>query len=190
MTIRVVGVMVVLAGRSVQGGEAGPARNRSVTIWVQPSADLAFGIAEQQARPITARMFADIGVGIKWRDGLRSCPADGIRISFSSDAPRDMRPGALAYALPYEGTHIEVFSDRVKQTVQPNRVPSLLAHVLAHEITHVLQGIVRHSGSGVMKASWDESDYCQMAWKPLPFTELDVHLIHRGIDGRALSPPR
>jgi hypothetical protein len=56
---------------------------------------------------------------------------------------------------------------------------------MAHEITHVLQGIVRHSVSGVMKAFWDESDYSQMAWKPLAFTEYDVLLIQRAMDGRA-----
>jgi hypothetical protein len=29
---------------------------------------------------------------------------------------------------------------------------ALLAHVMAHEITHVLEGIDRHSSEGVMKA--------------------------------------
>jgi hypothetical protein len=31
----------------------------------------------------------------------------------------------------------------------------VLAHVLVHEITHILQGIDRHSESGVMKSPGD-----------------------------------
>jgi hypothetical protein len=64
-------------------------------------------------------------------------------------------------------------------------VPCLLAHILAHEITHVLQGINRHSVSGVMKAHWSNGDCLDMAGKPLAFTEEDVYLIHRGLKRRA-----
>jgi hypothetical protein len=35
---------------------------------------------------------------------------------------------------------------------------ALLGYVLAHEIGHVLEGLVRHSGAGVMKASWNRAD--------------------------------
>ena len=39
----------------------------------------------------------------------------------------------------------------------------LLAHVLVHEITHVLEGVDRHTGQGVMKARWTEDDLALMA---------------------------
>ena len=55
---------------------------------------------------------------------------------------------------------------------------------MAHEVTDILQGICRHSASGVMKARWDEEDFLQMAWKPLPFTDYDIDLIRRGLDAR------
>ena len=67
----------------------------------------------------------------------------------------------------------------------PNLFPMLLAHVLVHEMTHILQGVSRHSETGVMKAHWDESDFGQMRIKALPFTEADIHLIQRGVDGRS-----
>ena len=63
-------------------------------------------------------------------------------------------------------------------------VPALLGHVLAHEITHVLQGINRHSDGGVMKAEWDAADFEQMRSRTLPFTETDVILIERGLIAR------
>ena len=62
----------------------------------------------------------------------------------------------------------------------------MLAHVLAHEITHILQGIKRHSKTGVMKAKWSYEDIRKMTWKPLPFAEEDIRLIHLGMEAWAI----
>ena len=51
-----------------------------------------------------------------------------------------------------------IFYDRVRK-IKPNKIPAVLAHVMVHEVTHILQGICRHSASGVMKAQWDEEDF-------------------------------
>jgi hypothetical protein len=53
----------------------------------------------------------------------------------------------------------------------------ILAHVLTHEITHVLQEIDRHSATGVMKARWDAKDFLDMTFSPLPFTSNDIDLL-------------
>jgi hypothetical protein len=106
-------------------------------------------------------------------------------VRLTKDTPANYLPGVPAYALPYQGDQITVLYDRVEQTVVPYAVPILLAHVLVHEITHILQGINRHSESGVMKAHWDGGDYMAMGKKLLPFTEADVELIHRGLAVRA-----
>lgn len=60
----------------------------------------------------------------------------------------------------------------------------VLAHVLAHEITHVLEVTDRHSKEGVMKAHWTGRDFRNMAWRGLPFAAEDVELIHLGIASR------
>ena len=65
------------------------------------------------------------------------------------------------------------------------QLPIVLGHVLVHEITHILQGIQRHSASGVMKAYWDREDCGQMTWKPLRFEPEDVDLIYVGLARRA-----
>jgi hypothetical protein len=109
-------------------------------------------------------MFGAIGVKLDW-----GCSKPGsqepIVISLAADAPENRKPGELAYALPYEGTHIVIFHDRVSK-MAPNQAPSVLAHVLVYEVTHIVQGIPRHSETGVMKAQWDSSDFTQMTWKP------------------------
>ena len=63
-------------------------------------------------------------------------------------------------------------------------VPALLAHVLVHEIAHILQGINRHSDEGVMKAHWDANDYHLMQSKPLFFTPKEIDLIQLGVATR------
>jgi|HubBroStandDraft_6_1064221.scaffolds.fasta_scaffold152216_2 hypothetical protein len=153
-----------------------------VSICSDNTADL---ISVLRARNIATQMFAAIEVGIEWHDAP-SCPTGALRVSFSTSTPGNLLPGALAYALPYEGTHIVIFYDRVQAAaVDPRRVPAVLGHVLVHEITHVLEGVARHSAEGVMKAHWTNEDYSRMCWKPLPFADEDVALIHRGLEWRA-----
>ena len=92
----------------------------------------------------------------------------------------------MAYAQPYEGVHIVVLYYRIEaNTDGPTQASTFLAHVMTHEITHLLQGFSRHSETGVMKAHWDASDFMQMAHRPLPFAPEDIDLIHRGLQLRA-----
>jgi hypothetical protein len=105
-------------------------------------------------------------------------------MTLTGQTPATLQPGALAYALPYEGTHIRVFRDRIEAN-QPALVPHLLAHVLVHEITHILEGCTRHSESGVMKAHWGGADFTQMLWSELPISQEDIDLVHVGMEKRA-----
>lgn len=188
MKITTMTALAVITAAAAQASEPGPAGERSVTVCMEsdPAVDL---IVTSRSEKIASNMFSSVGVTVDWRS---NCPADGIRISLANQSPAKRMPNAFAYALPYEGTHIVIFYDRVKDLSQPSRRPSLLAHVLVHEITHILQGIPRHSDQGVMKANWDGSDYSAMSWKPLAFTPEDIVLIHNGMTTRAaqLALPR
>jgi hypothetical protein len=110
--------------------------------------------------------------------------ADRDRIENSRDYPGTF--GALAYARPYQniGTCIHVFIDRIRSGRDPHFANTLLAHVLAHEITHVLEGVARNSDKGIMKAVWSPGDYQQMKFHPLPFAPEDVDLIRDAIAQR------
>jgi hypothetical protein len=59
-----------------------------------------------------------------------------------------------------------------------------MANVIVHEMTHILQGIDRHSASGVMKAVWTSSDYTLMKRGMLRFTAMDVEMIREGFAAR------
>lgn len=138
-----------------------------------------------RAEDISSRMFQSAGVTLQWLSaGFGACrkarqTPQTVMLDFAADTPASQYPGALAYALPYEGV---VLVDRIERKAADRaQVSPLLAHVMTHEITHILQGIARHSETGVMKALWDSHDFLQMASKPLAFTPEDVALIQRGL---------
>jgi hypothetical protein len=141
----------------------------------------------RRAQDIAAGMFAGVGVRVEWREGrpkpLQREPA--IVVHMAIDTPPEFMPGAFALARVYEGVHITVFWDRVQRMRSSLAAGVVLGHVLVHEITHILQGIDRHSETGVMKARWTGVDFFQMTWKPLPFTPDDIYLIQRGLATRA-----
>jgi hypothetical protein len=129
-------------------------------------------------------MFASADVRVVWRDGAPStvelAGERPIVVHFVLHTQASDHPGALAFALPFEGTHVRIFYDRVR-LANPQWSQAVLAHVLVHEITHLLQRLNRHSESGIMKAHWTAYDYREMTFRPLPFTPGDIERIHAGL---------
>ena len=124
---------------------------------------------------------------------LGSCPKRmtwnrASLIEITSNTPEHVSPGRISLRRPYakqlKGAHIRVFFDRIENSGTGKLVPVLLAHVLVHEITHILQGSDHHSEEGVMKAHWTANDLYQMSYRPLPFDPFDVELIRRGLANR------
>ena len=145
--------------------------------------------AEKEA----GRMLATAGVQVNWTTALpdpsiNPCGAP-IVVRFSVGEQVASYPRALAYSLPFntEIQTITVFWDKLTKASARNFVPpgNLLAHVLAHEATHILQGMDYHSGSGMMRAFWTEKEYFQMLRGPLSFAAVDVQLVQAGIASRA-----
>ncbi|HZS57506.1 MAG TPA: hypothetical protein VFA65_24110 [Bryobacteraceae bacterium] len=153
------------------------------TVTVCLFAGSAAGPAVIRAQMLASRMFAHIGIAVNWQSESRTCPAQGTRVELSATTPEILAPGAFAYALPYEGTRVEVFYDRIHAEFG-TLTSVVLAHVLVHEITHILQGVARHSARGVMKPKWDNADFARMMNKPLPFAPEDVQLIYLGLAAR------
>ena len=139
------------------------------------------------ARMTSTRLFESAGVSLEWHTDSRFCEAQRdrvIKVSLSLKTPKDLAPGALAYALPYEGVHIQVFYDRMADAGNDLR-PKLLAYVIVHEITHILQAVDRHSDSGIMMSRWGVREFARMRVGQLRFAEEDVKLIRDGLAKRA-----
>jgi hypothetical protein len=155
-----------------------------LTVYVQDLSSAPTGKLIR-AEGLANEIFAGAGVKIDWRCGEPSHPEKAMVVEILSGTPKDQMPGSLAYALPYEGVHITVFFDRVQRTAEFELSPNdLLAHVLVHEITHLLQGTSRHSESGIMKPHWTLQDVRSMRWRPLEFTDEDTQLIRNGLARR------
>ena len=178
MKITGMAVMVVAAASAWAG--APPAETRHLTICMETApGNLSM---ENAARTVASGIFAGINVKIEWRSPAK-CPAEAIYVSFSSDPVNQYR-GALAYARPYEGTHIVVFLDQVRYIAPPYGFARVLGYVLAHEVTHILEREVRHSETGIMKAQWGADEHFKMGQGNLGFAAEDVSLIYRGLDWR------
>jgi hypothetical protein len=176
--MNVLGAIVVAAvvANGAVAGDRSTASKRPVMVCMNPGANAS---PVYRAEMAASQVFAKAGVELRWKADVRTCAAakPAIVITLMERTPPDCHPGAMAYALPYERTTIVVFHDRIRAV----NVPALLAHVLVHEITHILQGVATHSSAGMMKAKWNASDYTEMQRKPLDLSTEDVLLIHNGI---------
>jgi hypothetical protein len=146
-------------------------------------------------------IFAGIHVQLTWTDQTQQASkvagcvgepgAHNLAIEIVPHAPAGFSHVALAMALPYadSGVRIVIFYDRVEPLLRGHDAPqaTVLGYVLAHEIAHVLQGIARHSETGIMRARWTDNDLKQMGIKVLAFTPEDVQLIRRPLAPRDAS---
>jgi hypothetical protein len=163
--------------------DGAPTSKRVVTACLNPGAN---GSMMYRGQAITAQILKEAGIRLDWQSGERACAGGrGVVVSVSRETPVDQHPGALAYAQPFEGTHVVLFYDRVLTATSPAVTPYLLGHVLAHEIVHLLQVVEQHSASGLMKARWDNRDYVDMQRTHLKLTKGDLDLIDRGLKLRA-----
>ena len=138
------------------------------------------------AEQIASALFETAGVQIDWRPAEpKDDPQNGtVVIEMVSGVAQTSHPGALAYALPFEGEHIRIFWDRVQQITDDSTVTTVLAYVMVHEITHMLQGTNHHAREGIMSAHWTCKDLQRLKHEHLSFERQDIELIHRGLERR------
>jgi hypothetical protein len=156
-----------------------------VTVCLRNSIVATPGSVER-AKMLARNMFASAGFKIVWRSpGSDTPPGIVVDVTLDSGETAEEDSSALAEAFPFAGStgHITINYSRVRTSAGISRElePLLLAHVLVHEITHVLQCLDRHADTGVMKAHWSSEDYYEMRWKPLPFTPEDIELLRLGM---------
>jgi hypothetical protein len=175
----VAGLLVVLPVSAGDPGWGQRAQHAVPDVIVYVEGELVAPSVLLRAEAMATRMFAGIGVRVQWtsrrpgrsaeaaRGGCAPKRPEEIVVRMVSRRARFATSDALAYALPYasDGVRITVFYSELREALrdQPRLEPVLLAHVLVHEITHVLQGVERHSSAGVMQARWNSRDY--PTWK-------------------------
>jgi hypothetical protein len=178
----------VLVGAGAQAAKVDRTTGQKVTVYLLNDASVPSPLLSR-ARTLAAEMFAGVGVRIQWRAGQRAgsqlLQEGAIAVRLTLNTPDEFKTSVGAYTTPGKGVHITVLYQHLAWSLaKPGLAPALLAHVLVHEITHILEGIARHSEPGIMKANWTSDDYYEMQTKMLPFASEDVELIHRGLAQR------
>jgi hypothetical protein len=132
-------------------------------------------------------IFRTAGITVDWqgpKPPAAGVPPAWLRIELADRTADDFLPGALAVSYPYAACQerVTVFLDRIR-LLAPGilRESALLAYVLVHEITHVIQGVDRHSAGGLMKAHWDGHDRTAIFARRLGFLDEDVLLLRTGL---------
>jgi hypothetical protein len=179
-----IATVVALAAMAMSLDAASPPAAPDAAVFVE-GADAMFHI---QIKPLANRLLASAGVTVSWQAGKPARNVDGlvIGVQLVSGVPPDCSPDALARTYPFaDGVRrIAILRDRVRDLAAPAGTQDfrLTAHVLVHEIAHVLQRLSRHSESGILKAKWTRADLELMARGHLPFTPRDVELIRAGLE--------
>jgi hypothetical protein len=181
---------LVLAGINVRAQNCGSeprVRVHLVNIMTVPAPALA------RARDVAAGLFSAIGVRLEWKEGearllykTGTCTRlanEILEVQFDEVAAARFPRDALAYTvLGQDGITVHIFCNRVATAHSRDLTPVLLGYVLAHEITHALEGVARHSEGGLMKAHWTSEDYNRMSQQHLRFAQEDAQLVRAHID--------
>jgi hypothetical protein len=121
-----------------------------------------------------ARIFANAGLGVEWTE---TGPRFTVQIVPIALGYRRVSSPVMGVALrsPNPAT-ARIFFSEVKDFARAWDVDvgTLLAHVIAHEIGHLLLPHVPHSATGLMKAEWDKALVREAAAGSLTFTDAQI----------------
>jgi hypothetical protein len=135
------------------------------------------------AQGVATRIFADVDIPLDWGACKPADESSQTPIVVRLVSGKSYMSGVLGYAMPYR-RHIIIFFDRIETMQDPWTV---LGHVMVHEIAHIIQGVARHSDTGLMKPHWSNDDLRAMRYKPLPFTQEDLILLYSALAMRRES---
>ena len=83
-----------------------------------------------------------------------------------------------------------VFYDRIQQLAEKRRLaPTLLGHVLAHEIGHLLMRSTSHSISGIMSGRWTGDELRRISEGAMLFTGRESSVMRDRLMALAVKPP-
>jgi hypothetical protein len=116
-----------------------------------------------------------------------------IALEIVAEAPLGRKASVLGTAQPFarKGLNVRVFADRIDAAAdrQNRSYSSVLAHVMAHEIGHVLLRTNDHSGAhGLMAPVWTDWEYGQMGKGLMLFNRSQSQAMRVALDGVNCGP--
>jgi hypothetical protein len=190
------GMLLLLAAGGVRG-EGNEDAEGQVILRVKTSGNISPFLLNP-AKSHVSEILRTAGIRVRWegagsgrRQETGSCSGtvlEVIDVMILDHSPKNARPGALAYALPFarSGVRVVIYYDRVIAAVNTQN-PAVLGYTIAHEVGHVLLGTDSHATSGVMLAHWRQGDYSRMETHALIFTAGDIDKMQRNVREQAVS---
>lgn len=196
--------MVLIAALMV-----GTAGGETLRITVYDWAKLAKNDTRTAERELR-RIFRESGIEIEWTPGIATAEEASLR-SYSEAPPKGHEQEALCHArrdiafqvLPvtppglkykalgmahpfaHDGTNVTVYDDRVREAAERHGLGHaiVLAHVIAHEIGHVLLRSGDHSLTGLMAYTWTEREYFWLAARFMYFSAAQSKAMRTTLEG-------
>lgn len=192
------GVLLVLSTHSLQAKEL-PTASEPIKVSVYDDAGVGLEILIQ-AEKVASDVFQSAGVEIRWLN----CGIDG-RLTRLPDCGKAEFPTRLqlrmlkksrgltpeTFGISYlsssgEGVYSQIFVEPVESlhVATSVSVSSLLGHVAAHELAHLLLGTNSHSVGGLMRAHWGLKELERVNQGTLRFDHDEAHkMVERLIGG-------
>jgi hypothetical protein len=155
---------------------AEPGQLPAIRLQMDNDADVPAAILTKSQDEV-ARIFADAGLGVEWTDAGPRCTVHIVPIALGYR--RASSPVMGAALRNRSGATARIFFNEVKDFAHTwdVDVSTLLAHVMAHEIGHLLLPYVPHSETGLMRAEWDKALVREAEAGSLTFTDAQIKRI-------------
>jgi hypothetical protein len=169
-------VMAVMITLASVADAAEPGQLPAIHLQMENDAEVPAAVLKESQDEV-ARIFANAGLGVRWTDsGPRFTVQLVARAIEYARAPSHVMGVALRKPT---GATARIFLNQVHDFARRYRVDvsTLLAHVIAHEIGHLLLPLTPHSATGLMKAEWDRDQLREATAGSLTFTDAQIERI-------------
>jgi hypothetical protein len=161
-------IAAVLMAAGVAGA-AGTPEPLTVRLQLKNEARVPVDVVEDARNEVT-RIFARAGFDVQWVDAAPRITVNIVPHGLGYARAASPVMGVAQRTADSRTAH--VFFRRVEEFARTHRadLSTMLGHVMAHEVGHLLMPTMAHSPTGLMRGVWDEAQVRDAAGGALTFT--------------------